>query len=437
MTHNTCLILIILIFTSCSTVSSIFKSNSSKQEVVIEAPDLLPSPMELQGGELFESMVDKWIQYFTQNDRERFQRFLNRGEKYRSVVQAVLKENDVPHEFYYLAMIESGYVTHASSRAKAVGVWQFIRSTAKRYDLDSNYYIDERQDPIRATEAAAKYLRDLFTAFQSWDLAMAAYNAGEYRILTAIIKGKSRNFWELCDKKLLPPETRNYVPKFIAAATIGEDPEKYGFTIASNNDYPDVTAMELPSPIRLKDLANKTSIPLSLLRQTNPHLKRGVTPPYSDSYEIWIPETDEKAIKKMLPTIASLKIKGLNKKKYANHKRNYHRVRKGENLISIARKYRVSVRYLKRLNRLRSSKIYAGRNLRISTRGYHKMAKKGRRSNTYRHYKVRRGDTLSSIARRNRTSIRKLMKINRLRSSRIYPGMKLRVARRAINKKRT
>lgn len=141
--------------------------------------------------------VQRWITYFTERDRERFQRFLNRGQLYRDVVENVLEENDLPAELYYLAMIESGFRTDAHSHASAVGVWQFIPGTARRYGLRIDRYVDERRDPIRATEAAAKYLRDLYNVFGSWHLAMAAYNAGEIRVLRAVFKGRTRNFWEL------------------------------------------------------------------------------------------------------------------------------------------------------------------------------------------------------------------------------------------------
>lgn len=155
--------------------------------------------------------VQVWIEYFTTRDKERFQRFLDRGQPYRDVVENTLEENDLPAELYYLAMIESGFRTNALSHAKAVGVWQFIPGTARRYGLRIDRHVDERRDPIRATEAAAKYLRDLYNVFGSWHLAMAAYNAGEIRVLRAVFKGRTRNFWELIEAKTLPRVTaRNF-----------------------------------------------------------------------------------------------------------------------------------------------------------------------------------------------------------------------------------
>ena len=148
--------------------------------------------------------VEKWINYFTKKDRDRFQRFLNRGEKYRKMIQAVLADQGIPTDLYYLAMIESGFSVKARSHASAVGVWQFIRATGRRYGLKIDYYVDERQDPMRSTIAASLYLKDLHLVFNSWYLAMASYNAGESRIMGSIMKQSSRDFWQLVRKNALP-----------------------------------------------------------------------------------------------------------------------------------------------------------------------------------------------------------------------------------------
>jgi membrane-bound lytic murein transglycosylase D len=368
--------------------------------------------------------VEKWIKYFTEKSKSRFERYLSRGAIYKNVVQEILKENEVPPEIYYLAMIESGYNTKAYSSASAVGVWQFIKGTGRRYGLESNYYLDERRDPIRATEAAAKYLKDLYRAFQSWELAMAAYNAGEYRVLSAIIRGKSRDYWYLVEKKLLPRETRNYVPKFFASVLIGSNPEKYGLTpdYSAVEEFPSVKAVEVPTPIRLKTLSNVTSIPYNTLKKANAHLKRGMTPPGHKVYEIWIPEEFEKNFEEKKPLLAKYKAKGIKKSYYANSNRNYHKVRKGDTLSSIAMRYKISVRHLKRLNNLRSSRIYANQKLRVAAKGYHKS--RGN-SPTGPSHLVRKGETLSTIARKYRKTIKAFKLANNLRGNRIYVGQKL------------
>ena len=151
-------------------------------------------------------------------------------KKYKEVVQTILSENGLPEDLYYLAFVESGFVVNAKSSASAQGVWQFMKGTAKQYGLVVDSYMDERNDPIRSTEAASKYLRKLYSAYNSWELAFAAYNAGEYRVLSSIMKAEDRDFWKLSDKKMLPKETRNYVPKILAARHVAKNWSRYGFS---------------------------------------------------------------------------------------------------------------------------------------------------------------------------------------------------------------
>ncbi len=363
--------------------------------------------------------IKRWIHFFSVQNRSQFQRFLNRGAKYREVVNSVLQEYDLPLELYYLAMIESGFTVHARSKARAVGVWQFISGTARRYGLIVNRYVDERKDPIRSTEAAAKYLKDLHNAFQSWELAMAAYNCGEFKVLSTIMKGDSRDFWDLVKKNLLPRETRNYVPKFIAAVIIGTDPEKYGFTNPVNQKpYPDLEAIEVPSPIRIRQIAKSLKIPLAKIKEYNPHLKRGITPASLSTYDLWIP-------KQYLPQYAMVK-KDLKKYKLNNLKiaphdsRSYYQVRKGDSLFNIARTFGTSVRRIKRLNNLYSNRIMPGQKLRVSTKRFVAM----RNDHTYT---VRQGDYLGGIARKYGISLTKLKRLNGLSGNRIYEGQKLRL----------
>ena len=205
------------------------EDDSEEDEGTSAAP--FPTPKKHQIPFEFNKRVAEWISYFSQKDRERFQRFLDRAEPYREAVENILEENGVPSDLYYLGMIESGFVVQAKSHAKAVGVWQFMRPTGKLYGLGVDAYVDERKDPIRATEAAAKLMRDLYREFHSWYLAMAAYNAGLGRIRGAVKRGHSNDFWELVEKKVLPRETMDYVPKFLAARYIGENPDVFAFYI--------------------------------------------------------------------------------------------------------------------------------------------------------------------------------------------------------------
>lgn len=353
--------------------------------------------------------VDKWVNYFTKKDRERFQRFLNRGAKYQTLVHNTLREEKVPEELYYLAMIESGYSTGARSWASAVGIWQFIRGTGRRYGLKIDRYVDERKDPVRATRAAARYLGSLYRVYQSWELAMAAYNAGEGRVLGAIMRGHTRDFWELSRKKLLPKETRDYVPKMMAAMKIGQNLNKFNFISEASSHYLKPEAVKVPGAVRLSDIAKISGISTSSLKGLNPHIRRGVTPP-GESYTLWMPKDFNVA--KVSNSFSTLKAKRL--RLTASNSNGYHKVRRGQNLFSISKKYGMSVASLKKLNGLRSSRIYAGQRLKVSSS-----------SSSSKSYKVRKGDTLGKIASRYGTTVRQLKKKNRLRSTRVYIGQRL------------
>ncbi|MCC7442471.1 MAG: LysM peptidoglycan-binding domain-containing protein [Bdellovibrionales bacterium] len=382
--------------------------------------------------------VERWIHFFTVRDRERFQRFLSRGSAYREVVQEMLRQNNVPPELYYLAMIESGYATHARSHASAVGVWQFIRATGRRYGLVANGYVDERRDPIRATEAAAKYLTDLYNVFQDWYLAFAAYNSGERRVLNAIMKAGTRDYWTLVEKRALPRETTNYVPKFLAAMIIGENPDRFGFEHRVEGEpYPDLAAVEVPSPIRLSDLSQASGVPLEELKRVNPHLLQGITSPQASTYEIWVPEGRSSSLKDAHPKLAEFRLKGVRVAATDDTdgpSRNYTIVRRGETLSGIARRNRVSVAYLKRLNGFSSDRIFAGMRLRVSAREYHRrVADSGKATRALAdagpvtRYRVRRGDNLHTIARRFGTTVASLKRLNGLRRNTIYVGQRLKV----------
>lgn len=310
--------------------------------------------------------VRKWIHHFTVTDRARFQRFLQRGSQYKTLVQETLKKNGVPGELYYLAMIESGYSTHARSHARAVGPWQFIRGTGLRYGLQQNHYLDERKDILRSTTAAANYLKDLYTVFQSWYLAMAGYNAGEGRILGAIIRGNSRDFWELVEKKALPPETRNYVPKVLAATIIGKNPERFGFRVEELPPFPEVESADVWGGVPLSSVAKEIDVPLQTLKRINPQLTRSVTPPHIKNCSIWVPQGKADLVQEALPTLArnrlKLKTRAVASRSTRRH-RVVHRVRRGEALSLISQRYGVSLSKIKQANRLRTNRIYVGQNL--------------------------------------------------------------------------
>ncbi len=336
--------------------------------------------------------VAKWIHFFTVKERDLTQRYLERGSELKSHIEQILKDNDVPAELFYLAMIESGFVTHAKSRAKAVGVWQFMKGTGKNYGLAADPWQDERRNWIKSTEAAATYLKDLNNIFQNWYLALAAYNAGEHRIVRSIMRGKTRDFWILAERKTLPRETMNYVPKFIAAQIVGRNPEKYGFKIEKPADdkWGAYTMVSVPSGLRLQDLAKVTGVSLDSLKQWNQDLLRGVTPPVKGGLvDIYVPQTAFNAFEENRVAISKLKPMNVARVSRtfasdsgttsAGEGYEIYVVRKGDNLDSISRALGVSARTLKKINGLRKSRIHPGQRLKYFV-GAASVKKAGERS---------------------------------------------------------
>ena len=369
--------------------------------------------------------VQRWITYFSGKDRERFQRFLERGERFRPQITAVLRDQGIPTEIYYQAMIESGFSSAATSRASAVGVWQFMRETGRRYGLRVDSYVDERRDPMRSTIAASLYLKDLYNVFQSWYLAMAAYNAGENRILSSIMRAKSRDFWAIARARALPEETLNYVPKFLAATTIGHDPRRFGFAELKFEALPQLVSVPVPSPVHLADIAAVAGISLAALRDYNPHLIRGITPPGVRTYRIWVPIDQAPSLEAKSDTLAALRVKGVPAVAaldVGKIRPQYHTVARGETLAKVAALYGLSVRQLKRTNHLRSSRLTRGTRLLLETSQDDKS-----QVLALKQYKVRDGDSLRSIARHFGVSIGSLKRMNGLRRNGVATGQVLKV----------
>jgi membrane-bound lytic murein transglycosylase D len=322
----------------------------------------------------FNEKVATWIRYFSQRDRERFQMFLDRGEPYREAVENILEENKVPADLYYLGLIESGFNFRAKSRVKAVGVWQFMKPTGKMYGLEVDSYIDERRDPIRATEAAAKYLRDLHREFKSWYLAMAAYNAGPGRIRSSIRKAGTDDFWELVSKRRLPSETMDYIPKYLAARYIGENPDLFAFYINEEKKYPDVELVKVPSPVTFEAVERTSGMPAGTLSFVNPHYLRNHTHPGRKMDEIWVPEKFVTAVNRQVSALSSQRVSVKPERMAVSRgggKITTYTVKKGDSLKTIARKRGLSVAYLSQVNGLgRSSRILPGQVLKLSATSY-------------------------------------------------------------------
>ena len=219
---------------------------------------------------------DFWLEYFVlgQKGRHRFQNHLINGDRLRNVVESILAIYNLPLDLYFVGLIESGYNAHIESKAKALGYWQFIKKTAKNYGLRVDEYVDERRNIVKATHGAAKYFRDLYNILGSWELALIAYNAGEYRIINAIRKGKTRDYRELVRKKLIPQETIYYIPKMMAAREIAKNRERYGFVYGNtDNDFDNIKEINVKKSFDFELAVRKSGIDIDLMKKLNPDIR--------------------------------------------------------------------------------------------------------------------------------------------------------------------
>jgi peptidoglycan lytic transglycosylase D len=302
--------------------------------------------------------VRHFINYYSNTGKIRFRELLRRSGRYMPMIAKVLSQEGLPEELGYLALLESEFVVDTASRNGAVGLWQFIAPTARRYGLRIDEWIDERRDPVKSTRAAAAYLKDLHDYFGRWYLATAAYNAGPGTIDKALRQSGAKDFWSIKAKAQLSEETRNFVPKFVAIALIAMDPRKYGFDDIQYDTPLDYEEIELKSPMTLAALADIAETNVAAIRDLNPALLRPFTPPGEMSFRLHLP-VGKSAV---YLTKASEKVL----EKQAEPARLVtHEVKKGETLISIARRYGMEVRALMEFNGLKTSRLRIGQRLRI------------------------------------------------------------------------
>ena len=291
---------------------------------------------------VINARVEQFIQIFQTTLRERFVTWLARSGRYIPFMKKLLKEQGLPEDLVYIALIESGFNPYAYSRSKAVGPWQFIYLTGKRYGLKVNWWVDERRDPEKSTIAAAKYLKDLYETFACWYLAAAGYNAGEYKIVKAMKRYRTEDFWRLTKVRYLKRETKDYVPLMIAAALVAKDPEKYGFTDVEYQKPLRYEKVRVPELTGLSVVANACEVSLEEIKDLNPGLRRGVTPPNENDYEIKIPFGRKDLFEITFQILQA----------YEKFEFKTHLVKKGETLKGIAKLYRVDLEPLHELNHL-------------------------------------------------------------------------------------
>ncbi len=368
-----------------------------------------------------------FIEAFQTHLRGPFEAGLRRSGKYLDMIKTIFTQEGLPTDLAYMAHQESAFKTSAYSRAKAKGLWQFIGPTARKYGLKRDDWVDERSDPEKATRAAAAYLKDLYAMFGDWHLAMAAYNAGEGKVRRAMTRTGARDFWSLAQhRRALRQETRNYVPAILASVVVDRAPEEYGFSVDLEDPlvYDQVTIV---SATDLKVVADCADTTLETIRALNPELRTMATPPYAEGYSLKLPPGSGATFVEKLAAVP----------REERLRWTQHRVRRGETLAVIARRYRVSAGAILSANSMRSAhRLRVGQALvipmsgavppRVSRAALDEEAPSYEKGEKVIH-RVRRGDTLQRIAARYRTNIASLREWNGVPDSSIRPGQRLTV----------
>lgn len=391
--------------------------------------------------------VLSFVELFSGRLRGYLQEGLSRGARFLPMIQDVFRAEGLPLDLAYVPLVESAFKPDALSRAKAKGMWQFMRGTALENGLKHDWYIDERAEPEKATRAAAKYLKTLYGMFGDWNLALASYNGGPGRVQSAIRRsGGVKDFWRLsASKRYLPRETRDYVPLILAAMIVARNPTQYGMDLEpAPLETPAFEKVSVPGAVDLRRVAEWAGVPVQTIQDLNPELRRWTTPVRATEYELKVPEgTGETVMAKLAeagPDAANL---------------TWHTVHKGETLLSIARKLKVSRADLAEANYLSvKSRVTAGQQLIVPRPPTLLLAARtdnaaplvetttpdpvvtanvavGERTPSSTPvqsklvYRVKRGDTLASIARVFQTTVDSLKKWNSLRTNSIKIGQRL------------
>lgn len=391
--------------------------------------------------------VEKALTLLKGRERKFFINAYRRSGKYRPFIVKSLREAGLPEELSWLPLIESGYKVRALSRARALGLWQFIASTGYKYGLKRDRWVDERMDPIKATMAAIAYMKELHQIFGDWQTVLAAYNCGEGRVLRCIKSQKINyldHFWDLYAK--LPRETAFYVPKFLAVLHIINDPNAHGFVLPPVEEEIKTETISIDRQVYLSRIARSIGVSNEMMRELNPSLKHNATPPRP--YDIRIPKGKGRVLLAKLGDIPSWRPPPPPVRRAKSYQT--HRVKKGQTLSAIARRYGTSVRAIKAANGLKSSRyLKVGWKLKIPTRAKYASAKRTvtrssstttrkrqTRKHTMHRYVVRKGDSLWKIANRFKTTTRSIKSANRLAGTRLSIGQVLVIPKASVAYKR-
>jgi membrane-bound lytic murein transglycosylase D len=437
-----------------------------KDEVYASRISRIQSPIPLT----FNQQVKEYIELYAVRKRGLTERVMGLSNLYFPLFEQVLDKNDLPLEFKYLSIVESALNPMAVSRVGATGLWQFMYQTGKMYNLKVTSYIDERKDPIKSTEAACQYFKDMYNIYHDWLLVIAAYNCGAGNVNKAIVRsGGKMTFWEIC--KYLPRETRGYVPAFIAVTYLLHYPNEHNLTaVPPVLSFFEADTVLVDRKASFRDVATATDVPYDLLTYLNPIYKKGIIPDGEEPFVLRLPTNK---INTYLTNVDKI-FSPSNELPFANEDGSlvepldyiaktikvYHTVRRGDRLTSIANSYNCSVADLKRWNKIKGKSVYRGQKLAIYTTirqpaDYNADAKKKEgdttavtanvkqeESTTVKKEKnntvskpskiiwhvVQRGDTLWKIAQSYEgVTVNDLKTINKLKTSAIKPGTKLKI----------
>ena len=390
--------------------------------------------------------VARYVDLFRGPARERIQARLQRGKRYEPMIREKFRAHGIPEDMYYLGLVESGYDPHAYSRAAAVGMWQFMSSTARGVGLRVDWWVDERRDPIKATDAAARFLNILHNQFGSYYLAAAAYNGGPGRVSRGLARFQDElqesvgddKFFALAEQSYLRSETRNYVPQLIAAALIGKTPARYGMTVTDSVNLFAYDSVRVPELVALGAVARLTSSTVEEVRDLNPHFLRGATPP---RYNAWV----------RVPPGRAAGFDSVFAALLPDERTGFSHVRstKGQTLASIASAHGTDARRVAWYNPGLSvtKRLPAGRVLLVPGAeviagsrdvpdpGIERYGSGGSGSRVV--HVVRRGESLGSIAKRYRTSVASLKRTNGFKRDVVYPGQSIIVRRSSAHRSRS
>lgn len=359
-------------FLSVDTDCQMTTSNQPVSDsIYIDRLSRIPSTMEMP----FNDMVKKLIESYTNRLRNKVSFMLGASNFYMPIFEEALDAYDLPLELRYLPVVESALNPTAMSRRRASGLWQFILSTGKIYGLENNTLVDERRDPIKATWAAARYLSDLYNIYKDWNLVLAAYNCGPGNVNKAIRRANgATDYWTIYP--FLPRETRGYVPAFIAANYIMTYYCEHGIC-PMESELPLMTdTLQIQQDLHLQQVADVCGMEIEQLRSLNPQFKKDLIPGKTKAYALRLPEKKIGQFIEMQDSIYAYKAdQYINKRKTVTVKESsgttqrngatYHKIRTGDTLGGIAKKYGVTVSQLRRLNGLKGNNIRAGKTLRV------------------------------------------------------------------------